>query len=80
MATSTLCSPCTQTFPLSVHVVIYGLYEVGIREKIVIPCEKKKRKGIKWSKLVGTEMPFIIDDRNCRGSVRMSLLLLSTVA
>jgi antibiotic biosynthesis monooxygenase (ABM) superfamily enzyme len=44
LATSTLCSPCTQTFPLSVHVVIYGLCEVGIREKIVIPCEKKEKK------------------------------------
>ena len=44
LATSTLCSPYTQTFPLSVHVVIYGLCEVDIPQKIVITCKKKKKK------------------------------------
>jgi len=31
----------------------------------------QKKKSNQWSKLIGTGMPFIIGDSNCRGSVRM---------
>jgi hypothetical protein len=59
--------PCTQTCLISIHIVISGLWEVGIQEK-----------SNQWSKLVGTGMPFIIGDSNCRSSVRTSLYFIVT--
>ena len=68
----------TSTFRTPLYTNVSNLYSrghfwsLGNLEKIVIPC-KKKRKRHQWIKRVGTGMPFIIGDSNCRGSVRMSL-------